>query len=109
MKAKILSVFSILFLACLTSCEPVIYDTFGGISGYVIETTTGEAVSNALVTLSPSGLNTYTGSDGFFQFSNLEAGQYTLTIQSTGYSTNRKTINIIAGSTVDVSLTLTKK
>lgn len=92
-----------------TSCEdPVIYDTFCTISGTVIDVDTGDPIPQATVTLSPSGMNTYTGSDGHFEFLDLEERQYTITVQKTGYQTNRKTVTTIAGGTVDVSLTLKK-
>lgn len=92
-----------------TSCEdPVIYDTFCSISGTVIDVDTGDLIPQATVTLSPSGMNTYTGSDGHFEFLDLEERQYTITVQKTGYQTNRKTVTTIAGSTMDVSLTLKK-
>lgn len=93
----------------LTSCDPVTYDTFGGISGTILEMETGEPIKNALLTVSPGGKNTYSGSDGFFEFQDLEAGQYTLTVQATGYSSNRKTITVVAGATENVNITLQKK
>lgn len=96
-------------LTCFSSCEPVTYDTFGTLSGTVVEMSTGDVIAGALVTLAPSGKNTYTGVDGFFEFQDLEAQQYTLTVQATGYSTNRKTVTVIAGATEKVSITLEKR
>ena len=96
-------------LACFSSCEPVTYDTFGTLSGTVVEMATGDVIAGALVTLAPSGKNTYTGVDGFFEFQNLDAQQYTLTVQATGYSTNRKTVSIVAGATERVNITLQKE
>ena len=92
-----------------TSCEPVTYDTFCTISGTVIDLDTGDPVQQATVTLSPSGYNTYTGSDGYFEFLDLDAQQYTITVQKTGYVTNRKTISTVAGSVKEIKLTLQKK
>lgn len=96
-------------LTCFSSCEPVTYDTFGTLSGTVVEMSTGDVIAGALVTLAPSGKNTYTGVDGFFEFQDLEAQQYTLTVQATGYSTNRKTVTVIAGATEKVSINLEKR
>lgn len=98
----------LLALLMMAGCEPVSYDTFGTLSGTVVEMTTGEVVAGALVTLAPSGKNTYTGVDGFFEFQNLDAQQYTLTVQATGYSTNRKTVTVVAGATEKVNITLQK-
>ncbi|MBQ5387818.1 MAG: carboxypeptidase-like regulatory domain-containing protein [Paludibacteraceae bacterium] len=96
-------------LACFTSCEPIVYDTFGTLSGTVVEMATGDVIAGAVVTLAPSGKNTYTGVDGFFEFQDLEAQQYTLTVQATGYSTNRKTVTVVAGATEKVNITLEKR
>ena len=100
--------FIIALTALATSCEPVVYDTFCTISGTVIDLETGDPIQQATVTLSPTGYNTYTGDDGHFEFIELDARQYTVTVQKTGYVTNRKTVTTVAGGVVDVSLTLQK-
>lgn len=99
-----------MLLCFVTSCDDgmVDYDVFGTISGTVIDVDTGNPVQQATITLSPSGLNTYTGDDGHFEFLDLDARQYTVTVQKTGYKTNRKTVTTIAGGNVDVSLTMQK-
>ena len=84
------------------------YNTFCTISGTVIENNTGDPVAMATVTLTPSGKNTYTGSDGHFEFIDLDANQYTMTVQKTGYVTNRKTVTLSAGGTEIVSIALEK-
>ena len=96
-------------IAFFSSCEPVTYDTFGTLSGTVVEMTTGDVIEKALVTLSPTGKSTYTGVDGFFEFQDLDAQQYTVTVQASGYSTNRKIVTIIAGATERVNITLDKQ
>lgn len=96
-------------LAFFSSCEPVTYDTFGTLTGTVVEMATGDVIAGALITLSPTGKNTYTGTDGFFEFQDLDAQQYTLTVQATGYQTNRKTVSIVAGATERVNITLQKE
>lgn len=89
-------------------CEKRIVDITGTLSGTVVEMTTGDVIAKALITLSPSGKNTYTGEDGFFEFQDLDAQQYTVTVQADGYSTNRKTVTIIAGATERINVTLQK-
>ena len=96
-------------IAFFSSCEPTTYDTFGILSGTVVEMATGDVIAGALITLSPTGKSTYTGVDGFFEFQDLDAQQYTVTIQATGYSTNRKTVTIVAGATERVNITLEKQ
>ena len=98
-------------LSCFaTSCSDdyVDYNVLGSISGTVIDVDTHDPVQSATVTLSPSGYNTYTGDDGRFEFIDLDARQYTVTVQKTGYVTNRKTVTTIAGGNVDISITLQK-
>ena len=89
-------------------CEKRIVDITGTLSGTVVEMTTGDVIAGALITLSPSGKNTYTGADGFFEFQDLDAQQYTVTVQADGYSTNRKTVTIVAGATERINVTLQK-
>ena len=106
MKKTLLLIMALIALA--TSCEPVTYDTFCTISGTVIDLDTGDPIQQATVTLSPSGVNTYTGYDGTFEFLDLDARQYTVTVQKTGYITNRKTVTTVAGGVVTIQLTLQK-
>jgi hypothetical protein len=89
-------------------CETRIIDITGTLSGTVVEMNTGDVITGALITLSPSGKNIYTGADGFFEFQDLDAQQYTVTVQADGYSTNRKTVTIIAGATERINVTLQK-
>lgn len=81
-------------------------EVFGAISGEIVDFATGEPVEGALVTLMPTGMNVYTDSDGLFEFLNLDARQYTVTVQKTGYITNRKTVIIIPGGVVNVIIAL---
>lgn len=97
-------------LACIvSSCGGELeYDSSGKISGTVIDMDSGEPIQNALITLSPGGLNTYTGYDGSFEFLGLNATQYAITAQQTGYAANRKTVTIKAREYVTVSLVMRK-
>ena len=47
-----------------------------------------------------------TGADGRFEFAEVDAVQYTITVMKAGYSTNRKLVNAIAGETTDVTITM---
>ena len=57
----------------------------GSIYGVVTDKATGEPVKTAGVELSPLGLKTVTGSEGQFEFNELEAGDYKLFVTKTGY------------------------
>lgn len=90
------------------ACTKTQYDLFGNISGTVIDVDTGEPIQQATVTLSPTSKNTYTGMDGQFEFHELDAQQYTVTVQKTGYWANRKIVNVNAGETTNVALVMQK-
>ena len=89
-------------------CEKRIVDITGTLSGTVVEMATGDIIAGALVTLAPGGKNTYTGMDGFFEFQDLEAQQYDITVQATGYRSDFKRITIVAGATERVKIALEK-
>ena len=95
-------------IALFGACEPVEIDMFSTISGTVVDADTTNPIEGVSVILSPTGKNVITGTDGYFEFSNLEALQYTVTVQKTGYSTNRKTINAIAGEVNQFTITMKK-
>lgn len=98
---------AVLLLA--TACTKTQYDLFGSISGTVIDVDTDEPLAGVTVTLTPGGLNNYTGNDGLFEFKELDAQQYTITVQKSGYQVNRKTVEALAGETVNISITMKKQ
>ena len=57
----------------------------GSIYGTVVDKATGEPIKSAGVELSPVGLKTVTGSEGQFEFTELDPDKYTLLVTKTGY------------------------
>lgn len=57
----------------------------GSIYGTVTDKSTGDCVANAGVELMPKGLKTVTGTDGTFEFVDVEPGQYNLYVTKVGY------------------------
>lgn len=112
MKTKITGIIIIclVLLFATSSCkkDTTVVNTYCTITGTVIELQTGDPVQNATVTIAPSGKNTYTGSDGHFEFLDLDAKQYDITVQKSGYKTNFKHVTTEAGGTINVSITLEK-
>ena len=92
----------------MASCTPETYDTYCTITGTVIEEGTGDPVYHATVTLTPGGLNTYTGNEGIFEFLDLDGKQYNVTVQKSGYGTNSRQVTTIPGGVVNLSLTMRK-
>lgn len=93
----------------INSCTPETFDSFGNIAGTVIDIDTCEPLNQAYITLTPTSKNIYSGMNGQFEFKELEAGQYTVQSQKTGYQTDRTIVNVVAGETVSVSLVMKKK
>ena len=79
------------------ACTPDV-EVPGSIYGMVADKATGEPIKSAGVELSPSGLKTITGSEGQFEFTELDPGKYTLLITKTGYLDGvSSTIEVKAG------------
>ncbi len=95
-------------LTAFSSCSNEDYDLFSSISGKVVDAETSEAISGAAVMLVPGNQTVQTDASGNFQFGNLEARQYTLSIQKSGYQANRKIVDAVSGETVTVFVQLEK-
>ncbi len=98
MKKLLFSLFAMSAL-CLgfVSCTEEI-DEPGSIYGVVTDKATGEPIRSAGVELSPTGMKTVTGSEGQFEFTQLNPGQYTLLITKAGYTDYASsTIQVTAG------------
>ena len=93
----------------LFSCNPIEYDMFGTIEGKVVDYETNEPIEYVSVQLSPGSKNTTSTSDGSFSFEELDARQYSLTVQKNGYETNMKNVNVIASETTEVIITIKKR
>ena len=110
MKKYALFLIIIICGACINiSCtdEPDL-DLYCTINGQVTDAKTGEPIKAASVVLTPGGMTTVSGSDGTFEFTRLDAGQYTVIVQSDGYRTNRKTVDAVAGESYHVDVPLDK-
>lgn len=97
-KRKLLLCFFIsTFIATLTSCSKDEEILTGSIYGIVNDADNGEPISSANVSLNPGGKTTNTGSDGRYEFPDMEPGLYTIQIAKNGYKTNTKRITVVAG------------
>lgn len=114
-----LSVFAtvvMLLFACMVWCsckkEDAAKDqpsTSTAIKGIVKDENSAEPVGDVLLTLFPGGRNAYGDAAGAFMFEGVEAQQYTLTAQKSGYISNRKMLNVEAGQTLTVNMTISKQ
>ena len=92
----------IAFIGCAKDEE----DVTGSIYGIVTDAATGEPVSSANVSLSPSGKSIVTGNDGRYEFSGLTPGQYTVQVTKNEYESNTKQITVVAGEQASGDITL---
>ena len=104
-KQLLFALFALMFAGC-TEDE---YTLFGKVIGTVTDATTGEPISNVTMTLSPSGKSATTGSDGIFEFNDLEAVQYKMQARHANYKTDTKTVTVLAGEIVRGDMQLTPK
>lgn len=99
-----------LFIVCLlvlTSCAKDEVSTFGGIYGTIRSAETGSVVYNAEITLSPGHPSPITGTNGAYEFSNLEARQYTMTVRASGYLDDSRQVTVLPGENTQCDVLLT--
>ena len=80
------------------------------VKGRVLDANTGEPLVGATVSLNKQ--KTYVKLDGTYQFKNISAGKYTITIAYTGYTSASKDIQVSIASetmTADINLNATSK
>lgn len=94
---KLVFILCVGILLCGCSSDGVEEPTTGSIEGSVSDKTTGEPIATAIVTLSPGGKSTVTGSDGCFSFVDLAAGSYKLDITKEGYKPASITVSMKTG------------
>jgi len=107
-KTLLLLIGTLLLFIVVSSCKKTEYNTFAGLYGIVSDSATADPISGATVVLSPGGKTQTTGADGRFEFNDLEARQYTLMVQKTGYQTNYKTITAVPSDKTEVNIPLIK-
>lgn len=101
--------FSLLVLIiAFCGCAKDEVETSGTIYGIVNDADNGEPIQGASVSLNPTGKTANTGSDGRYEFLDMEPGQYTIQISKPGYKTNTKRINVIAGEQASGDMMLSR-
>ena len=109
MKKGIFFFFGIaVFWGLFQSCDSKDKEITGGIYGTALDKITGEPIRNAEVRLSPGSKTTIVGSNGTFEFINLDAGQYTVGIEAAGYEYNSKTVTVVSGENTTCDFHLEK-
>ncbi len=103
--------FAVMSAVLICSCSEDEVSSFGNITGLVTDASTGEPITNAVISLSPTNLSAQADASGSFGFYNLDPGSYTVQVKATGYSTTTTQVTVVVGSTskCDVKLTSTSQ
>lgn len=103
-KATILLLLSAFFI--FISCNTYEYDYYGSVTGVVVDEQTNNPIPDALIRLMPGSMTTTTSADGRFTFEELQAIQYTLSVESTGYEYVRVTLIPVSGEDITTTIRL---
>lgn len=102
---SLLAIQLIFALLVLSNCAKDEVDTMGDIHGTVSDES-GTPIQTASVTLTPTGKTTTTGSDGRYEFNDLDPQQYTVSVTKSDYSSDFKSVIVRAGETSKGDLVL---
>ncbi len=96
--------FCLMAAVMLSSCEKEVLP--GGIYGVINDATNGQLLSSAIITLSPGGISFTTGSDGRYEFADLEPGRYTVQASKNDYQSDFVNVTVVAGQYVTSDIRL---
>ncbi|MDR1591947.1 MAG: DUF1566 domain-containing protein [Prevotellaceae bacterium] len=99
-KILYLALAAVLFVGCTKD----IIDVNAHIHGTVVAN--GEPVNAAAILLTPGGGTKITGSDGMYDFTDLEQGKYELKVYKEGFQSFNKSIEVKAGKDEELAITL---
>ena len=94
-------------LVLFSTCAEDIEVFTGNIIGKVTDAQTGETLKGVSITITPTGNTKTTGSDGTFEFIDLEPKQYEIQAKKDGYISNSKSVTVVTGSDVSGDIQLT--
>ena len=101
--------FAMVMALSLASCTEDPEVTTGSIIGTVTSSSGGtDPLAGVTVSINSTGQSTTTGSSGTFSFINLQAGSYSLQFSKSGYNTNSRTVNVVAGQSYQCDIQMSK-
>ena len=98
----------LLFLVVFSCTKDDPIATKGNIYGKVTEEVTGQFISGAQVTISGVQETTITSQNGSYQFSELPAGPYSVSVSKSGYVSDSKTLTVVPEKTTSGDFVLEK-
>jgi len=108
MKTVILCTGCFLLMFCVGGCtKKDNKPSYGTIYGIVYDNETKEPINGVNVSID-GGEKKFTSIDGRYEFSDLDAQQYRILAQNSGYKTNYASVNLLVGETKQVDIPLTK-
>lgn len=108
MKRVLLLFFLVIgLLTAGVSCTKDVIDTTGDLAGTVTDAKTNEPLSGVSISIAPTGATRSTGSDGKFEFKDLETKEYTISASKNGYKTDKKNVFVAAGQDAFADFQLT--
>ncbi len=104
---RLLLFWAVVFAAMFSACTEDESSPVGDVYGIVSDLKSGAPVRNAEVIISPSNASTVSGSDGHFEFKSLTPGQYKISVEANGYSSNSRQVTVVAGQRISCDIHLT--
>lgn len=96
-------------ILCFLSCAKDVQDMTGTLHGFVSDyAQPNMPLAGVSVTVNGKGLSKTTGSDGRYEFPDLDPGTYTLSASADGYQTTTKQVTIYAGQTANCDFQLSR-
>ncbi len=109
-RTKLLILFTLMSLFVI-SCDALggddEYVEAGSIYGTIYDSSDSQPITGASAIISPGSLSVITGSDGSFEFIDLDAGQYKLQVNKSGYSVNTRQFTVASGQNIQGDIFLT--
>ena len=100
MKKFLSNIILCLYMALIFSCSKDAEALTGNINGFVSDyTNANAAIAGATVTLGSLGRTKTTGSDGRYEFMDLEPGTYSISVTANEYQATTKQVTVYAGQT----------
>lgn len=96
-KKTILFICSLLLIQLFSTCSKDIEPITGNLFGTITDRVSGEPLKDVNVTLTPSGKSAKTGSDGHYEFRDLESQQYSVSVSKANYRTDNKNVMVEVG------------
>ena len=93
---------------CAGRAEPLAQSTQPTIRGTVVDAQTNAPVADAKVTLIEANQTVRTSPDGRFEFTQIPARSYTLTVSTIGYIFVRRKVDAAANQVVDITVPLSE-